>query len=824
MGRASNWGFLILVLGLILLLEGNASETDTMAVGDSLTGTQNLTSGNGTFRLGFFNLNGTGNWYVGIWYARLPEFTVAWIANRENPIKNNSGTLNLLEDGRLVLSYGQAIIWSTNVTQKASSAVLTDGGNLVVHGAANRSEVIWQSFDNPGNTWLPGMKISVSQRLSAWKSPWDPTPGVYNLQMDPSANQFVLIWRNTNTYWESGHWDGNIFSKVPEMTQNYIYEFSFFDNGTYKYFTYSVKPSFASVSRFVMTESGDIKVSIWLPEQNQWSMFWSQPRDQCQVYALCGAYGSCNQNNVQFCRCVQGFEPTNEQAWDSQEWSDGCARSTALDCGGNRTSTDGFMELTGESTPAGGVDVTAASADGCKAACSGNCSCTAYAYVTGACQLWFGDLINLVDKSSGANSLFVRLAAGDVPKTGGGKSTATVAGVAAGAAAAVAAVLAVGGVFLVCWRRQRGALHYAAGSLAVFSYRELQVATKNFSERLGGGGFGSVFKGTLADKTQVAVKKLEGLSQGEKQFRMEVSTIGTIQHVNLVRLRGFCSEGSSRLLVYEYMPNGSLNNFLFHKDGSGGGSALDWKSRFGIALGTARGILYLHEKCRDCIIHCDIKPENILLDSDFCPKVADFGLAKLVGREFSHVLTTMRGTRGYLAPEWISGLPITTKADVYSFGMTLIEIISGRRNMDSEPGGSELFFPTWAATQINSGNAMALLDKRLNGNADSEQLRRAAMVGGWCIQDDEDDRPSMNQVVQILEGIGDVHVPPVPMSLQALVAKADSLVFYWDKEAAPRTNTSSSGGSNPSNSSKTSKNLSNSMTSVESSPSLCRPE
>ncbi|PPS07373.1 hypothetical protein GOBAR_AA13271 [Gossypium barbadense] len=167
------------------------------------------------------------------------------------------------------------------------------------------------------------------------------------------------------------------------------------------------------------------------------------------------------------------------------------------------------------------------------------------------------------------------------------------------------------------------------------------------------------------------------INQGEKQFRTEVSTIETIQHVNLVRLRGFCSDGARKLSVYDYMPKGSLDAHLFHESNS---DALDWKTRYQIALGTTRGLVYLHEKCINCIIHCDIKPENILLDAEFCLKVVDFGLAKLVERDFSRVLTTMTGMMGYLVQEWISGVAITAKADVYSYGMILFEIVSKRRN------------------------------------------------------------------------------------------------------------------------------------------------
>ncbi|KAF3443171.1 hypothetical protein FNV43_RR12852 [Rhamnella rubrinervis] len=165
-------------------------------------------------------------------------------------------------------------------------------------------------------------------------------------------------------------------------------------------------------------------------------------------------------------------------------------------------------------------------------------------------------------------------------------------------------------------------------------------------------------------ENNMIVKQLQSLNQGEKQFHAEVSTIGTIQHIDLVQLRGFCSRGTKRLLVYDYMSNGSLDSHLFHKKNL---SFLKWETRYQITLGTIRGLLYPHEKCRDCIVRYDIKPDNILLDAEFCPKVADFGMAKLVGRDFSRVLTTMRGTRGYLAPEWISGAAIIAKADVYNY-------------------------------------------------------------------------------------------------------------------------------------------------------------
>ena len=204
---------------------------------------------------------------------------------------------------------------------------------------------------------------------------------------------------------------------------------------------------------------------------------------------------------------------------------------------------------------------------------------------------------------------------------------------------------------------------------------------------------------------------------------------------------------------------------------------MSWRARFQIALGAARGLHYLHEGCRDCIIHCDIKPENILLDKDLVPKVADFGLAKLLARDFSRVLTTVRGTIGYLAPEWISGVPITVKADVYSYGMVLLEIVSGRRNARCWPATEQDpslsgYFPLVAARKVSRGEALdGLLDERLRGDADLRELERACRVACWCVQDDEARRPTMEQVVQALDGVVAVDVPSVPTSLQALAGR-----------------------------------------------------
>ncbi|XP_021726790.1 G-type lectin S-receptor-like serine/threonine-protein kinase At2g19130 [Chenopodium quinoa] len=785
--------------------------TDRITANYSISGDQTIVSQpEGIFELGFFNPSGNSSkYYIGIWYKKISLQTVVWVANRENPVIDKHSCELKIMNGNLVLTNGsKSPVWSSNLTSTKSdsiNAVLLDSGNLVIRDGSERNQKpLWQSFDEPTNTWLPGGKLIYDkrgrkpQRLISWKNQDDPARGLFSLELVPTTKEYVIKWNLTRQFWTSGAWDDQerIFSLVPEMRLNYIYNFSYIDNSNESYFTYSVYHS-SFISRFVMDISGQVKQLTWLEETQQWNLFWSNPKQQCQVYAYCGAFGSCNQNSLPFCTCLKGFKPKSEGDWGLSDYSRGCERKTDLQCErpNSQKKRDRFFPYNNLVLPQNDTKLNAGTIEECEAACSKNCSCYAYAYDGSGCSAWHEDLLNIQQLSDGDTSgktLYLRLAASEFTKK---KNKNLVIGVVVGSIIVTLALFCL--VFGLLWRQKYRSVGSSnkgvEGSLISFGYRELQHATKNFSDKLGGGGFGSVFKGTLPDSSVIAVKKLESFSQGEKQFRTEVSTIGTIQHVNLVRLRGFCSEGTKKLLVYDYMPNGSLEAHLFPEKSS---NLLDWKTRYQIALGTARGLTYLHEKCRDCIIHCDIKPENILLDAEFCPKVADFGLAKLVGRDFSRVLTTMRGTRGYLAPEWISGVAITAKADVFSYGMMLFELISGHRNTEQSVYGTVKFFPTWAASKVAEGaEIMSILDPRLEGNADEEEVKKICKLACWCIQDNEIQRPSMGQVVQIIEGVLDVNMPPMPRSLQVFVEEQDNIMFYTESSSAQSSqsrNTSSS--------------------------------
>ncbi|GMN20753.1 hypothetical protein TIFTF001_045377 [Ficus carica] len=778
---------MLLVLIQCLILKNHLSiGADTISVNQSLSGDQTIVSaGREKFVLGFFTPANSSNYYLGMWYKEA-KHTIVWVANREKPVTDRFSSELRISHGNLVLfNESKFPIWSTNVNSSTSSpsmvkAVLLDNGNLVLKDGSNLSKPsLWESFDHLTDTWLPGSKLGYNKKtkhkliITSWKNSKDPSPGVFSLEPVPSDNSVVILWNKSSIRWSSGAWDESLgyFSLIPEMGRSTYLNFTFVSNDNEMYLTYFIIPvnqkniyslndTANLLARFVMDISGQFKVLVLNPS-TEWDTFWSQPREQCDVYAFCGAYGSCNEKSLPFCNCIRGFEPKSWRDWDLKDYSGGCIRKTKLQCGnidrahGER---DKFVEIASMLLSDNNRSEQVANIAACESICYNNCSCYGYAFDNTRCSIWNEDLSDLQQLGASderGRSLYIRLAASEVQSTKNRKGLTIGVGVGSAVGSIFLLVLIL---FLVLLRKRTVYTGKGLeGSLMAFGYVDLQNATKNFSEKLGGGGFGSVFKGMLSDSTMVAVKKLERVGQGEKQFRAEVSTIGTIQHVNLVQLRGFCSQGTQKLLVYDYMSNGSLASDLFD---IGISNVLDWTTRYQIAIGTARGLVYLHMKCRDCIIHCDIKPENVLLDAKFCPKVADFGLAKLVGREYSRVLTTMRGTRGYLAPEWITGVAITSKADVYSYGMTLFELLSGRRNSEqTESNGKLKYFPSMTtSTVIEGGNLLSLLDDRLEG--------------------DEAHRPSMSEVVQMLEGITDVSLPPIPRCLRIFDDNEENVNFF----------------------------------------------
>ncbi|XP_017980390.1 PREDICTED: rust resistance kinase Lr10 [Theobroma cacao] len=293
-----------------------------------------------------------------------------------------------------------------------------------------------------------------------------------------------------------------------------------------------------------------------------------------------------------------------------------------------------------------------------------------------------------------------------------------------------------------------------------YSYSEIKRMTEGFKNKLGQGGYGSVFKGKLRSGQFVAVKLLNKSKANGQDFINEVATIGRIHHVNVVRLIGFCVKGSKQALVYDFMQNGSLDKIIFSTESN----TLSWQKMFEITLGVARGIEYLHRGCEMQILHFDIKPHNILLDENFIPKVSDFGLAKLYSVDDSIVsLTAARGTLGYMAPElfYKNIGSISYKADVYSFGMMLMEIVGRRKNVNvSAEHSSQIYFPSWIYDRLEEGDNIELRDVTENEN---KIMRKMLIVAFWCIQMKPTDRPSMSKVLKMLESeVELLEMPPKP--------------------------------------------------------------
>jgi serine/threonine protein kinase len=315
---------------------------------------------------------------------------------------------------------------------------------------------------------------------------------------------------------------------------------------------------------------------------------------------------------------------------------------------------------------------------------------------------------------------------------------------------------------------------YGTSKPTRYTFSEVKKMAKRFKEKIGQGGFGSVYKGELPNGVPVAVKMLENSTAEGGEFINEVATIGRIHHANIVQLLGFCSEGTRRSLIYEFMPNESLERYIFSTGSNINRQLLVPDKILDVSLGIARGMEYLHQGCNQRILHFDIKPHNILLDYNFNPKISDFGLAKLCARDQSIVtLTAARGTMGYIAPELYSRTfgGISYKSDVYSFGMLVLEMVSGRRN--SDPGvesQNEVYLPEWIYERVITGQDLA--PQRETAQGEDETVRKLAIVALWCIQWSPRNRPSMTKVVNMLTGnLQNLQMPPKPF-----VSSASSLM------------------------------------------------
>ncbi|XP_050286196.1 G-type lectin S-receptor-like serine/threonine-protein kinase CES101 [Quercus robur] len=749
---------ILLSLIYFLLIRHTHSETDILVQGQKLRDGEHLASSGGTFRLEFFSPGSSRNRYVGISFniadgvLLVANKKVVWVANRDNPIADKSGILMIDELGRLTISHSGGSLIVSNSVQAANnaSAMLLESGNFILreqNSDGSTRQVLWQSFDYPTDTLLPGMKLGISMKttdiwsLTSWISENNPAKGTFTLtagfNMDDES--MLVIWWQGNTYWISGNWQNGHFEFVPRFSNERDISFSYISNENEKYFTYYLNKN-RTLSRYMIDFTGAILEMTGL----------------APFGASACSYGS-------YPGCVKQQLPACRKPNDQFEQRKGAMSGEGFKFDGNYN-----MSL---------FD--------CRAKCLNNCSCIAYAatdYNDTSCTIWSKG-VNFKE-SNNSYSLNVYFLVQEKAKWW------------------IWVVLSVTGIvvlLVLCFLynfiqrkcKQKGerkaeqeilqcelgaSTSHASRSrkrklfekdrkkssaLEFFSFESIAEATNNFAttSKLGEGGFGPVYKGILANGQEVAIKRLsERSGQGVVEFKNELILIAKLQHTNLVRLVGCCIQREEKMLIYEYMHNKSLDFLLFDpmkKD------QLDWTKRFKIIEGIAQGLLYLHKYSRLRIVHRDLKASNILLDAEMNPKISDFGMARIFGQDESEANTKrIVGTYGYMSPEYATKGTFSMKSDVFSFGVLLLEIVSGKKNNNFCYREESLNLLGYAWELWREGKCLEFADSALGDSYPLNDVLRCIHIGLLCVQDSPIDRPSMSDVVFMITNETVSPVPP----------------------------------------------------------------
>nr|XP_043607620.1 G-type lectin S-receptor-like serine/threonine-protein kinase CES101 [Erigeron canadensis] len=747
-----------LVIFTILIINYTfvATSVSTIKLGDQLNLTSQLVSPGNNFTLGFFK-NYT---YLGIWYTNDEEPHV-WVANPSTPITSSSSVLMIdPSTGNLIISSGGSTLVNISNNQRPGigpnlTATLEDTGNFLLKSSEtddDKNQIIyWESFDYPTNVLLPGMKLGSNLKTGqTWNLTSSLTdeildPGAFTLSWEP--NQRLVIRRRGQPYWTSGDLINNQtfeFMAVNSPFSRYQYNLSYTYNNEQRYFSFEsingVKPFWYLDPRGYILD-GDTN-QFWTPE---------------------------------FC---YGFD------------GNGCvADSNLSQC---RSQDDKFSLLNGDFAPG----MTTSSYDDnstinfsdCMMRCWNDCGClgfTTHSTETG-CITWAGTkpISNFsVDVQGTSVPKYVLIS--PTERKGNTKNWIW--------APIVASIFILVLCVSLLWYRKRRNLKQKVerqnrddeyflelmasesfkgtsnlesngrkgSDLLVFSFASIVAATDNFSSenKLGEGGFGPVYKGKLNDEREIAIKRLSRTSgQGLVEFKNELILIAKLQHTNLVRVLGCCIRGEEKMLIYEYMPNKSLDFFLFDDTRKG---LLDWPRRWYIIEGIAQGLIYLHKYSRMRVIHRDLKASNVLLDENMKPKISDFGLARTFKPNETEAITNrVVGTYGYMSPEYAMEGTFSEKSDVFSFGVLVLEIVSGRRNTSFSHLDKTINLIGYAWELWQQGDALELEDTTLAETCVVHQLLRSVHVALLCLQENASDRPVMSEVISMLSN--DTMLLPTP--------------------------------------------------------------
>ncbi|CAL5408667.1 unnamed protein product [Camellia sinensis] len=605
--------------------------------------------------------------------------------------------------------------------------------------------------------------------LKSWENPSDPSIGSFSAGINLLTIPEFFLWNGSHPYWRSGPWNGQIFIGVQHMTSLYGDGFNVVDNkeGT-------VSMSFTYANESVLTY-------IFLNHDGAlMQMGWTHGKQEPEV-------DYCNSKDSPICSCLRGFEPKHVDEWNRGNFISRCVRRSYLQCERNNGNSsqeskrDGFLKLTTMKVPVFAVWSPVLS-NKCENQCLKNCSCTAYAYYDGiGCMLWSGSLIDIHKFSSDGADLYIHVAYSELDKKRDLKLVIAISVIVGSIMISICSYF----IWMVIVKQRVPNLELVSGfkkksnemlpfkkrspeystevplednlnqvkleELPLFKFEKLAIATDefNWTNKLGQGGFGLVYKGKFPDGREIAVKRLSRSSeQVLEELMNEVVMISKLQHRNLVRLLGCCVEPKEKMLVYEYMPNKSLDAFLFDPQKQ---KLLDWSKRFDIIEGIGRGLLYLHRDSRLRIIHRDLKANNILLDEELNPKISDFGMATIVCGD-EHQANTRRvvGTYGYMAPEYAMQGSFSEKSDVFSFGVLLLEIVSGRRKTSFYNDEQSLSLLGYAWKLWKEDNIVLLIDPMISYQDFRSEILRCVHVGLLCVQEFAIDRPTISMVLSML--------------------------------------------------------------------------
>ncbi|KAK3439468.1 hypothetical protein EUGRSUZ_C04338 [Eucalyptus grandis] len=790
------------ILGILLVLvplplSTKAQFGGNLTLGNSLTANDqnsSWSSPSGEFAFGFRRM-GAGAYLLAIWFEKIEDKTIVWSANG-NSLAPEGSKVQLTADGGLVLTDPRGReLWSSGLTGTGLAyAAMLDTGNFILASVSHVK--LWDSFSRPTDTILPMQRLDLGTKVNARYSKMNYSAGRFHFMLGDDGNLAFyatpVLYDPSDIYWRSNTVGSGFQLIFNQSGQVYLTA----RNGTVlEPLTSGTVPTNGFYQRAILEYDGVFVLYIHPKMANSssgWPMGWSTvsppiPPNICTSINQNSGSGACGFNSYctlgddlrPRCQCPPGYTPL-----DSTNEMNGCIQDfVPQSCNGSRPETDQFVlrEMLQTDWPASVYEhSTGQNEDWCREACLVDCFCAAAIFEDGVCWKKKNPLSNgrMGSWETGKTLIKVRIhdTTSKCTKNDQKKNKNTT-------------LMIIGSVLLSCsvfvnllllityliYRSFRSRdsklsrpvqINQVTG-MRTFTYQELHEATYGFKEELGRGAFGTVYKGVLGseDTNFVAVKVLATKTgESEKEFEREVSAIGRTDHKNLVQLLGYCNEGQHRLLVYEFMSNGTLADFLF------GASRPSWYRRIEIVCNVAQGLSYLHEDCTRHIIHCDIKPQNILLDGSLTAKISDLGLAKLLMANQTRTTTGVRGTRGYLAPEWFRNMPISSKVDVYSFGILLVELICCRKNYEPKAEiEAQIVMADWVYDCYHNGSVLQLVESDEEASRDVKRVKGFVMIALWCIQEDPALRPTMKKITQMLEGAVEVPVPPVPSSFMSSI-------------------------------------------------------